>query len=78
MTKYQVFKKVDPDSPSEAFVSLGVFEAHDPQGAVSAAIVVNDALAKVASETTFAATPAGSWKELTPQRVDVETKVRFA
>ena len=78
MTKYQVFKKVaDEDLGTSWFVPLGVFESHDPQGAVAAAIVGSENPAELAT-STFAATPAGSWKELTPAKVEVETKVRFA
>lgn len=77
MTKYQVFKKVIDEDDAASFVPLGVFEGHDPQGAISAAIVASDNPAELAT-STFTAPPAGSWKELTPAKVEVETKVRFA
>lgn len=80
MTLYRVLRKLeheDEKGTSTLWEEIDTYEAHDAQGAVSAAITASPDPAKMAVET-FGATPASSWKELTPAGVEVSTRVKFA
>jgi len=81
MTKYRVFKNVTElvsGVSSGEWSEIGDYTANDAKGAVKAAVLAMpaDQQAKAGSET-FAATPAGSWHEVSP-KVDTTTVVSFA
>lgn len=88
MTKYKVLRKHDaPKTPENGSVSvrvlggyeiLGVFEAHTAKAAIQQAVLaMTDTQRNAADGATFAATPDGSWTEMTVG-VAVETKVTVA
>ncbi len=85
MTKYRVMKKQAPDDPtvagngkSSTYTVVGTFDAHTAKAAIRDAVTaMTDGQRKDADGATFAATPDGSWTELTVG-VAVETKVTVA
>lgn len=90
MTKYRVLRKHDstlvkdgvsataPVSFSGGYETLGVFDAHTAKAAIQRAVLaMTETQRKEADGATFAATPDGSWTELTVG-VAVETKVTVA
>lgn len=78
MTKYRVMRKHEPEDTIPVFEVLGTFDAHTAKSAIQQAVLgMSDAQRKDADGSTFAATPDGSWTELTVG-VAVETKVTVA
>ena len=78
MTKYRVLRKHEPEDTIDTYEVLGVFDAHTAKAAIQQAVLsMTDAQRKDADGATFAATPDGSWTELTVG-VAVETKVTVA
>ena len=86
MTSYKVTMKHAPEEINSAgkistgalYEVLGVFDAHTAKAAIQQAVLaMTDTQRKDADGATFAATPHGSWTELTVG-VAVETKVTVA
>lgn len=88
MTTYLVLRKHDTPKAIENGASsvrvlggyelVGQFDAHDAKGAVKQAILAMTAdEQKAAASETFAATPAASWREVSP-KVETTTVVSFA
>ena len=88
MTTYKVLRKHDaPKAPENGastvrvlggYEILGVFDAHTAKAAIQQAVLgMTDGQRKEADGARFAATPDGSWTELTVG-VAVETKVTVA
>lgn len=78
MTRYMVFKRTSAREVTPTFQLVGTVDAHDAKGAIGAVVAeMSDEHKAAADGESFAATPAGSWKELNVL-VSVETKVRIA
>lgn len=88
MTRYKVLRKHEtPKAPETVSVGgrvlggyelVGEYDGNDAKGAVKAAILAMPAdKQKAAASETFAATPAGSWREVSP-KVETTTVVSFA
>lgn len=88
MTRYKVLRKHDaPKAETNGTSSvrvlggyeiIGTYDAHTAKAAIQQAVLaMTDAQRKEADGATFAATPDGSWTELTVG-VAVETKVTVA
>lgn len=76
MTKYRVLRQIEAEGPLPMFVLLGSHEAHDGDGAITAAIKgMSDEERAAAPDATYVAIPLRSWTEATPE-VQLELKVR--